>query len=91
MRLVWSDSSLADLRRLYRFLEPKSRRAAANALDEIRAGARQLVSHPRMGEHLDEYGEGEVRRIFISDYELRYGVNSDFIQVIRVFHMREDR
>ena len=90
MRLQWSDSSLADLQRVQAFLEPKSRRAAAQAVANIRMGARKLLAHPKLGERLDEYPE-ETRRLLVGDYELRYRPMLNTIYVVRIFHMREER
>jgi plasmid stabilization system protein ParE len=90
MRLQWSDSSLADLQRLQAFLEPKSRRAAANAISNIREGVRKLLIHPKLGEQLDEYAD-ETRRLIVAEYEVRYRPLPDSIYVVRIFHTREER
>lgn len=90
MRLQWSDNSLADLKRVHAFLEPKSRRAAAQAVANIRTGVRKLLIHPKLGERLDDY-PNETRRLFVGDYEVRYRPMPDVIYVVRIFHTREDR
>ena len=91
MRLVWSDSSLTDLRRFHSFLEPKSRRAAAKAIAEIREGARKLLAHPHLGQRVEDVDDPPLRYIFVSDYEVRYEARANEIYVVRVFHMLEDR
>ena len=90
MRLLWSDNSLADLQRVRTFLEPKSRRAAAQAIANIREGIRKLLVHPKLGEQLDDYPT-ETRRLFVADYEVRYRPMPDAIYVVRIFHTREER
>ncbi len=91
MSLVWSARSLSDLSRLYRFLAPKNRRAAANVVKTLRSAAAGLVDYPKLGERLDRPGRREVRRIFIGDYELRYELKGRDVHVAGVWHVRENR
>ncbi|MHB1111184.1 MAG: type II toxin-antitoxin system RelE/ParE family toxin [Devosia sp.] len=91
MRLIWSSRALSDLARLFEFLAPSNRRAAARTLREFRSGARKLLEYPRLGERVDEMESREVRRIFVRDYELRYEVVEETIYVVRIWHTRENR
>ena len=89
--LKWSSGAVADLARLHAFLAPKNRRAATATLRNIRAEARKLLTHPRRGMVVGLIGTTEVRRVLIGKYELRYEIQLDAINVLRVFHEREDR
>jgi plasmid stabilization system protein ParE len=91
MRLVWSPQSQTDLARLHSFLAPKSRPAATAVLRGLRAGARRLLDHPRIGQRLDGIPQREVHRIMLGDYELRYEIRTDAIVVLRIWHTRENR
>lgn len=91
MKLTWSDSSLADLSRFHGFLLPKSRRAAAKAIADIREGARKLLVHPLLGQRVEDIDGRSLRYIFVGDYELRYEARAGEICVVRIFHMREER
>lgn len=90
MQVKWSAKAVSDLDRLFDFLAPKNRRAAARVVQSLVAAPARLVDHPRLGERLEEFEPREVRRILIGRYEMRYEIQ-DVIYVLRVWHTREDR
>lgn len=77
--------------RLHAFLAGSSPTAAAKALKALVAAPVRLLTHPRIGEALDEFAPREVRRIFVGRYELRYEIDAKTIFVLRIWHAREDR
>lgn len=91
MEIKWSAKALTDLDRLFDFLAPVNRRAAASAIQSIVAAPAKLLEHPRLGERLEEFDPREVRRILVGRYELRYELRDSLIYVLRVWHTREDR
>jgi plasmid stabilization system protein ParE len=91
MEIEWSAKALTDLDRLFDFLAPVNRRAAAYAVQSIVAAPARLLDHPRLGERLEEFEPREVRRILVGRYELRYEFRDSLIYVLRVWHTREDR
>ncbi|HLZ83957.1 MAG TPA: type II toxin-antitoxin system RelE/ParE family toxin [Caulobacteraceae bacterium] len=91
MDLKWTDKAQSDLARLYDFLAPVNRRAAARAVRALAAAPARLLEHPRIGERLEEFNPREVRRILVGHYELRYEIQDVTIYVLRIWHTREDR
>ena len=91
MQVIWSQESQRDLDRLYQFLAVNSVRAAERALTSISSAPDQLLQFPRMGGRVEPVDAGEVRRLIIGQYELRYEIQGELIRVLRVFHTREDR
>ena len=92
MRVRWTAVVRSDLVRLYEFLAPVNRQAAARAVQEVRAAPPQLLlGHSRLGPRLAEFDPREVRRLFVGDYELRYEIFGDAIIVVRLWHTRENR
>jgi plasmid stabilization system protein ParE len=91
MLIEWTTASLSDLARLYNFLEPLNPNAAARIVQSLTAGPEQLLTHPRLGEELEEFRPREVRRILIGHYEMRYEIHGTSIYILRIWHMREDR
>ena len=91
MALRWTTSARSDLVRLYEFLEPVNRRAAALAVRHIVAGAKRIPARPRLGQRLREFTGREVRRLLIGDYEIRYELAGRDVFLLRIFHTREDR
>ena len=91
MKLKWTRKALADLARLYEFLAPVNKPAAARTVPVLTAAARRLLEQPRIGERLDEFGPREVRRILVGHYEIRYEIQKSTIYLLRLWHTREDR
>jgi plasmid stabilization system protein ParE len=87
MEIKWSAKALTDVDRLFLFLAPVNRHAAARVVQSIVAAP----EHPRLGERLEEFEPREVRRILVGKYELRYELRDSLIYVLRVWHTREDR
>jgi plasmid stabilization system protein ParE len=91
MRIEWSDDALSDLSRLYDFVASVNPSAAAKLIMSLTAAPERLIQHPRLGERVDRYAPREVRRLIVGRYELRYEVAGPVINVLRLWHAREDR
>lgn len=91
MQIQWTSKALGDLARLYEFLAPLNKAAAARTIQSLVKAPNSLTSNPRIGEKLDEFLPREVRRILVANYELRYEINRDAISILRVWHTREQR
>lgn len=91
MELKWTSKGLSDLVRLYDFLAPANKRAAARAVQALTAAPTNLLANPRIGEKLEEFEPREVRRILVGKYEIRYEIKESAIYVLRLWHTREDR
>lgn len=91
MQLKWTSKAVSDLARLYEFLAPINRRAAARTVQSLVAAPVRFLEHPRIGEKLEEFAPRDVRRILIGHYEMRYEVRDATIFVLRNWHTREER
>jgi plasmid stabilization system protein ParE len=91
MKLKWTSRALSDLVRLYEFLASVDIRAAAQTIQALSAAPRGLLTHPRIGEKLEEFEPREVRRIIVGNYEMRYEIQASTIYMLRLWHTREDR
>jgi plasmid stabilization system protein ParE len=91
MELKWTGKALSDLARLYEFLAPVNKAAAARAVQALSKAPTTLLIDPRVGEHLFQFEPREVRRILVGQYEMRYEIVDDTIYVLRLWHTRENR
>ena len=91
MQLKWASKALADLARLYDFLAPVNRSAAARTVQSLTAAPTNLLANPRIGEKLDEFEPREVRRILVGHYEMRYEIQEATLYLLRIWHTREER
>jgi len=76
MELRWTSKALSDLARLYDFLSPVNKPAAARTVQALAAAPASLLVNPRIGEKLDEFDPREVRRILVGKYEMRFATKS---------------
>ncbi|BBO90292.1 type II toxin-antitoxin system RelE/ParE family toxin [Desulfosarcina ovata] len=91
MELRWTSKALSDLVRLYEFLAPVNKPAAARAIQALTKAPTILLTNPRIGERLFQFEPREVRRILVKNYEVRYEIQDSIIYVLRLWHTREDR
>jgi plasmid stabilization system protein ParE len=91
IHIHWTSKSASDMVRLYSFLAPVNKNAAAKVIQSISKAPDVLVSHPRLGEKIEGFEPREVRRILVGDYEIRYEVQGNNIYILRVWHTREYR
>ncbi len=80
--LHWTAHALSDLGRLHDFLVTRNRRAAARAVQAIVHEPPRLLQNPRIGERLNEFDPGEVRRVLVRNYEIRYEIQGSRIYVL---------
>ena len=91
MALKWTRRAQGDLVRLHAFLASVNPHAATNVMQRLVAAPLRLLSHPRLGEQLEEFQPREVRQIIVGPYEVRYEVEASMIVVLRIWHGRENR
>lgn len=91
MELKWTGKSLSDLSRLYEFLAPANQQAAARTVQMLTTAPKTLLMNPRIGEQLHEFESREVRRMIVSQYEMRYEIQESTIYILRLWHTREHR
>lgn len=91
MELKWTSKALTDLARLYEFLAPVNRPAAARAVQALIKAPAVLLTNPRIGEQLFQFEPREVRRILVGKCEVRYELQDSIVYVLRLWHTREDR
>jgi plasmid stabilization system protein ParE len=91
MELKWTSKALSDLERLYEFLAPVNKLAAARAVPALATAPKSLLANPRVGRKLEEFEPREVRRILVGPYEIRYEIQASVLYVLRLWRTREDR
>ena len=89
MNLKWTSKALSDIARLYDFLVPVNKPAAAHTVQALTAAPRRILEQPRIDERLDEFEPREVRRIFVGHYEIRYEIKAATVYVLQLWHTRE--
>ncbi len=91
MKVQWTSKASSDLVRLYEHLRPVAPEAAARVVRQLAQAPTRLTDFPRLGEKLEAYEPREVRRIIVGNYEMRYEIANGTINILRLWHGRENR
>ena len=91
MKINWTNKAISDLTRLYEFLAPVNKPAAARIVQNLASAPNLLLSNLRIGERLEEFDPREVRKLLIQHYEMRYEIQESTIYILRLWHTRENR
>ena len=90
--MIWSESALRDVQRLYRFLADNNSEAAKRAVKAIRASARVIAQHPEIGRPAEGM-EPEYREWVIdfgdSGYIALYRYAGETALIVAVRHQKE--
>ncbi len=84
MRLEWADSALADRTTIYRFIDDKNPRAAAELDEEFKHASDRLREFPEMG-RLGRV-EGTRELVVHPRYIFVYELSDDLITIVAVLH-----
>jgi len=90
--LIWSPPALADVQRLYRFLELKDENAARRAIKSIRAGVKILAHQPEVGrpvEDMDPVFREWLIDFGSSGYIALYRFDGETATILAVRHQKE--
>jgi plasmid stabilization system protein ParE len=91
-RLIWSESALRDVQRLYRVLADNNSEAAKRAVKAIRASVRVIAQHPEIGRPAEGM-EPEYREWVIafgdSGYIALYRYEGETALIVAVRHQKE--
>lgn len=91
MKLQWTNKALSDLARLYEFLSPHNRAAAASVVQRLTKAPSLLLTNPYLGEQLFEFEPRHVRKLLVGQYEIRYEIQQSTIYLLRIWHSKENR
>jgi plasmid stabilization system protein ParE len=93
VKLVWSESALADLERFAVFLQERHPVFAKRIAAEIVRRARMIAAYPEIGRSVGH--DGGYRELSMpvlnATYVFRYSLGHDHVRMLRVFHGREQR
>jgi len=95
MKLEYTPQAINDLKRLHDFVADKHPLAARRIALELREAAEKLKAFPLIGLPVSRAPDSQrIRDLYSGRYTLRYrlapSVNSDVIQVLRIWHGKED-
>jgi toxin ParE1/3/4 len=90
VRLIWTESALADVDAAAAYITRDSKVYAAAFVKKVRARARSLKRFPESGALVLELGDPNTREVYVSGYRLIYAVEPEQVAVLRVIHGARD-
>lgn len=92
MKISYTPESIDDFKRLRAFIEVKNPLAAQRTATSILKGISQLKMFPYLGVEVQQAPNPEIiRDLIIGHYIARYLIRSRKIEILRVWHHREER
>ncbi len=92
MKITYTPESITDLKRLREFIEIKNPPAAHRIALSLKKGISQLKTFPYLGTEVQQAPNPKsVRDLIVSMYLVRYLVRNDEINILRIWHQKEDR
>lgn len=92
MRISYTPESIDDLKRLREFIQVKNPLAAQRIATSILKGISQLKAFPYLGVEVQQAPNSEmVRDLIIGNYIARYLLHSKKIDILRIWHHKEER
>jgi addiction module RelE/StbE family toxin len=87
-RIIWSETALADLRDLVRYIARDDRQVARRFGDLIVTKVQSLQAFPRIGRIVPEYREERLRELIVAPYRIVYEIDDDsmVLSVLRIWH-----
>ena len=92
MKISYTPEAIDGLKRLKKFIEVKNSLASQRVATSILKGISQLKTFPYLGVEVQQAPNPEiVRDLIIGNYIIRYLIRSKKIDILRVWHHKEDR
>ena len=87
-RVVGSETALADLRDLVRYIARDDRQVAKRFGDLIVTKVQSLQTFPRIGRIVPEYREDRLRELIMAPYRIVYEIDDGTISlaILRIWH-----
>ena len=86
MKVLWTDSALAQLAAIHSYVAQTSPEYARRIVDKLTRRSLQIAAFPFSGRAVPEYEINEVREVIEGLYRVIYLVKDDQIEVLAVIH-----
>ena len=89
-QIIWSDSSIDDLRAIGEFYERSSPAYASIIVTELYTSVSQLRDYPQSGRIVPELNEQPIRELVVRGFRIVYKLTRDKVRIVTVLHSRQD-
>ena len=86
MKVLWTDSAVAQLQTIHDYLGQTSPDYAVRIVDRLTRRSIQIAAFPNSGRIVPEYERKEIREVIEGRYRIIYLVEVAQVQVLAVIH-----
>ena len=86
MNVHWTDTALAHLEAIYRYIAQDSSAYAKRMVDRLTRRSQQIAEFPLSGRMVPEYEMTQIREVVEGPYRIIYHIKPDQIDVLAVLH-----
>ncbi len=90
MKVLWTDSAVAQLQAVHDYLAQTSPDYAIRIIDRLTRRSIQIAAFPNSGRMVPEYERNEIREVIEGRYRIIYLVEPAQVQVLAVIHGARD-
>lgn len=90
MEVHWTDTAIAHLDGIYRYIARDSERYALRTVDRITQRSVQIGDQPLSGRMVPELSIGQIRQVIEGPYRIVYYVKPNRVDVLAVIHGAEN-
>ncbi len=89
-KVVWSHEAATDLTDIADYITKDSEFYAASFVREIIDAGRSLRNFAERGRVVPEFGDKDVRELFVKEYRLMYKIEESNVVILGVIHGRRN-
>ena len=86
MKIIWSETSKADLSNIHDYISEDSKYYAGNFVLKIVKSVEKIIDFPEIGRVVPEFNTKNIREIFVKNYRIIYRLENDKIFIVTVIH-----
>ncbi len=85
-RIMWSPEAVEDLETIAEYIERDSALYARSVVSKIIEVSRNIKEFPFIGRIVPEFGNENIRELFVYSYRLVYQIGGEKILIVAVIH-----
>ena len=90
VRIVWTHAAWKDLDAIAQYIAKDSRYYAVLFVQQAREASRSLAHFARRGRVVPEFGDKNMRELFIMNYRMHYRVSRSEVAIVALIHGSRD-
>lgn len=90
VKVVWSDSAVADLESIVEYIAQDSEHYAAAFAEKVLKAVEKLGTFPRIGRIVSEYNREDLRELIFQNYRIIYKLEPERVAIATIVHASRD-